>query len=66
VYTYTIEGGELAWLITLGEEVNTSRIEFPLPNFLVWGEKWQDLPEEHYFVGPESVLEQGGGGAADW
>jgi hypothetical protein len=53
-------GGEVCWLLTHGEEVDLSRIEYRLPSFLVWGGKWQDLPDEHYFVGMESVVEQGG------
>jgi hypothetical protein len=53
-------GGEVCWLITGGEEVDASGIEYGLPSFLVWDDEWQDLPDEHYFVGMESVVEQGG------
>jgi hypothetical protein len=61
--TYTRNGdagGEVCWLLTHGEEVDPSRIEYGLPSFLVWGDEWQDLPDEHYFVGMGSVMEQGG------
>ena len=47
-------------LVTGGEEVDQSKIEYPLPSFLIWGEKWQDLPDEHYFVTAEDKFREGG------
>jgi hypothetical protein len=55
-----VQGNELAWVLTFGEQVDESKLDYVLPSFLVWGDKWQDLPDEHYFVGPVSVVEQGG------
>jgi hypothetical protein len=37
-----------ASLVTGDREVNWSRIEYPLPKFLVWGEKWEVLPDMHF------------------
>ena len=36
-------------------EVDSRRVEYPLPEFLVWGEKWETLPDMH-FVGAEGAL----------
>jgi hypothetical protein len=35
-------------LVTGGEEVDWNRIEYLLPNFLVWGENWKVLPNMHF------------------
>lgn len=43
-------GGVMATLLTHGEDVDRSRIKYPLPSFLVWGEKWEHLPDMHFFV----------------
>jgi hypothetical protein len=56
----TVQSNELAWVLTFGEQVDESKLDYVLPSSLVWGDKWQDLPDEHYFVGPVSVVEQGG------
>jgi hypothetical protein len=37
-------------LVTQGREVEWAKIVYPLPSFLVWGEKWETLPDEHFFV----------------
>jgi hypothetical protein len=41
-------------LVTGGEDVDCSKIEYPLPSFLVWGTEWEDLPDMH-FVSEENV-----------
>ncbi|KAL1800015.1 hypothetical protein ACET3X_000357 [Alternaria dauci] len=41
-------------LSTGGEELDWSKIEYPLPSFLVWGTKWEVLPDMH-FVSEENV-----------
>jgi len=46
-------------LVTGAEQVDASKIEYPLPRFLVWGEKWQDLPDEHFFVTAEDEFQEG-------
>jgi hypothetical protein len=35
-------------LVTGGKEVQWSKIEYPLPSFLVWGEQWEVLPDMHF------------------
>jgi hypothetical protein len=40
--------------VTGGEDVDWSKIEYPLPSFLVWGTEWEDLPDMH-FVSEENV-----------
>jgi hypothetical protein len=42
-------------LITGGREVEWSKIEFPLPSFLVWGEKWEILPDIHFVTAERAV-----------
>jgi len=32
----------------------------PLPDFLVWGDKAQDLPDEHFFVVEADEWQEGG------
>jgi hypothetical protein len=34
-------------LVTDGKEVDWSKIEYPLPDFLVFGEKWEVLLDMH-------------------
>jgi hypothetical protein len=41
-------------LVTGGEDIDWSKIEYPLPSFLVWGTEWEDLPDMH-FVSEENV-----------
>jgi hypothetical protein len=36
------------YLVTGGEDVEWSKIEYPLPSFLVWGTKWEVLPDMHF------------------
>jgi hypothetical protein len=43
-----------ACLVTGGEDVEWAKIEYPLPSFLIWGAKWEVLPDMH-FVGEEGV-----------
>jgi len=53
--------GQFFWTLVTGEEeIDKSKIEYPLPSFLVWGEKWQDLPDEHFFVKVEDEYQEGG------
>jgi hypothetical protein len=35
-------------LVTGGKEVEWSKIEYSLPSFLVFGEKWEVLPDMHF------------------
>jgi hypothetical protein len=35
-------------LVTGGEHVEWTKIEYPLPSFLVWGNKWEVLPDMHF------------------
>ena len=35
-------------------EGDSSRVEYPLPEFLVWGHRWETLPDMH-FVGAEGA-----------
>jgi hypothetical protein len=48
------DGRYVATLTTFGKEVDLSRVEYRLPKHLVWGEKWEDLPDA-FFAGPEDV-----------
>jgi len=59
-HTWSPGEGELApvrvrgCLVTGGEEVEWIKIEYPLPSFLVWGAKWEVLPDMH-FVSQDGV-----------
>lgn len=46
-------------LVTGGKQVEWSKVEYPLPSFLVWGAGWEVLPDMH-FVGEKDVWETGG------
>jgi hypothetical protein len=41
-----------------GEKVDRTCIEYPLPNYLVWGEKWEALPDA-FFVGEKEAMDEG-------
>jgi hypothetical protein len=43
-------------LVMGGKEVDWSRIEYPLPKFLVWGENWEVLQDMH-FVKEENAID---------
>jgi hypothetical protein len=69
-YTWSPGQDELApvrvrrCLVTGQEDVEWSKIEYPLPSFLVWGTKWEVLPDMHFVCegdvrgGAESVVKQ--------
>jgi hypothetical protein len=40
-----------------GEKVDRSRIEYPLPTYLVWGEKWEALPDAFFVDEKEAMVE---------
>jgi hypothetical protein len=42
-------------LVTGEKEVDWSRIEYPLPKFLVWDEKWEVLPDMHFVEENDAV-----------
>jgi hypothetical protein len=42
-------------LVTGGKEVDWSRVEYPLPSFLVWGEQWEVLPDMHFVTEENAV-----------
>jgi hypothetical protein len=42
-------------LVTGGRKVEWSKIEYPLPSFLVWGEKWEILPDMHFVTAEHAV-----------
>ncbi|EAT78963.1 hypothetical protein HBH56_072310 [Parastagonospora nodorum] len=41
------------------EEVDYSRIRYPLPSFLVWGDRWEDLPDKFFFIHKNEGLKEG-------
>jgi hypothetical protein len=51
------QGNMMRTLVHGNNKVDWSKIEYPLPNFLVWGEEWEDAPDRHFFVDAESTLE---------
>jgi hypothetical protein len=62
VYCEENDGGmgrTMATLVTGRERVDWGRVRYPLPTFLVWGEKWDVLPDEHFFVGEADVAVDG-------
>ena len=34
-----------------------SRVEYPLPSFLVWGEQWEVLPDMHFVKERDAVAQ---------
>jgi hypothetical protein len=52
-------GRILAMLVTGGEEVGWSRIRYSLPSFLSWGDNWEDLPDEQFFVHKADIAVEG-------
>ena len=42
-------------LVSGGKQVDWSRIEYPLPSFLVWGEQWEVLPDMHFVTEERAV-----------
>lgn len=49
----------IATVVVADEEgVDCSRIRYPLPSFLVWGGRWEDLPDKEFFV-PENEAFKG-------
>ncbi|KAF2824183.1 hypothetical protein CC86DRAFT_51466 [Ophiobolus disseminans] len=53
-------GQFFATLVTGSEKIDLSKVVYPLPSFLVWGDQWQDLPDEHFFVKPDDESQEGG------
>jgi len=49
----------VATVVVGAEGVDCSRIRYPLPSFLVWGDKWEDLPDRHFFVHENEAFKGG-------
>jgi hypothetical protein len=45
-------------LVTGGEEVDWSKVEYTLPSFLVFEDKWEDVPDMH-FITQEMAVRDG-------
>jgi hypothetical protein len=51
------EGRVMETLIFGNSKVDWSKIEYPLPSFLIWDEEWEDMPDRYFFVDAETVFE---------
>jgi hypothetical protein len=60
-YAAAKDGVGLGWvkgtLLTGGKEVDWSRVEYPLPSFLVWSEQWEVLPDVHFVKEQDAVAQ---------